>query len=388
MKKFKSILERPWAAYTFAACTAVLFFMILSHLGAIGTVLKSFLSLISPIIIGAIIAYLFSPIADFFSEKVFFKVKKEQVRHLFSVILTIVCFILLLALLLVALIPSLVQSVSKLVSNWDMYTEKLDTLITTVSAFAAERNISLNLENVAGYLDTAMEKGIALIKDNAGIIMDKASIIGTGVSNFAIGVVLGFCFLIARGTILKALHKIRRALVKEETIRRNNRLLYRCHKIFIRYAGCTLLDAFIVGIATLIFLLIMRMPYAPLIAMLVAITNIIPTFGPVIGAAFGIFFLILDKPLNAVFFLIFVIILQAIDGAIIKTKLFSGSLGIPGVWTLVLILLGGKVAGIAGIILAIPFAAIFVIVYKETVVPRLERRQMKINTVPQTENIH
>ncbi len=379
MKKIKALLEKPWFAYTFALCAAVLFYMVLSHLGAIGGVLHSFLSLISPVIIGAIVAYLLNPIAAFFAKKVFFKVKKERSRHAFSVIATLVCFVLLLALLLVALIPSLVQSVTKLVSNWGDYTAKLDGLIETVTAFAASKNISISLDNVSQYIDTAMDKGVDLLKNNISTILNQVGTIGTGVSNFAIGLVLGFCFLAAKKEIIKMMVSLRTALLREEKLARHNELLLRCHKVFIRYAGCTLLDALIVGIATLLFMLIMRMPYAPLIAVLVAITNIIPTFGPVIGAAFGVFFLILDRPINAVFFLAFIIVIQALDGTVIKTRLFKGSLGIPGVWTLVLILLGGKIAGIAGIILAIPFAAIVIILYQETVEPRLARRRNKIN---------
>lgn len=383
MKKWKELLEKPWAAYTFALCAAVLLYMVLSHLNTIGGVLHSFLSLISPVITGVIVAYLLDPIAKFFEIRVFKKVKKERSKRALSVIATLVCFVLLLALLLVALIPSLVQSITKLVSNWADYTAKLEGVIDWASALAVKFNIDLSLDNVTQYIDMAMDKGVELLKNNSKAILGQVGSIGTGVSNFAIGIVLGFCFLAAKAEILKALAKIRTAVLKQERIERNNELLLRCHRVFIRYAGCTLLDALIVGLATLLFMLIMRLPYAPLIALLVAITNIIPTFGPVIGAAFGVFFLILDKPINAVFFLVFIAVLQGIDGTVIKPRLFSGSLGIPGVWTLVLILLGGKIAGMAGIILAIPFAAIFVILYKETVEPRLEKRTVKINTKKQ-----
>ena len=123
----------------------------------------------------------------------------------------------------------------------------------------------------------------------------------------------------------------------------------------------------------------MGMPYAGLIAVMCALTNIIPTVGPMIGSAIGIFFLILDKPLNALWFFIFSCIWQSIDGMIIKPRLFKGSLGIPAVWTLVLIVLGGKVAGMLGILLAIPLAAIFVIFYQEVISPRIERRIAKVN---------
>ena len=383
MKKWEELLSKPWAAYTFALCSAVLFYMLLSHVSAIAYVLHSFFTLISPIIIGAVVAYLLNPAANFFEKKLFKKMKKESSRHIFAVIMTLICFILFLALLLVALIPSLVQSVSKLVSNWSVYTSKLEAVIERVTAFAESRNISIDFSNMSSLVDNAMDRAMELLKNNTATIFDKVTTIGTSVSNFAIGIVFGFCFLAAKKTILNLLSALRGALLKKERIKRDDELLRRCHKVFIRYFGCTLLDALIVGIATLLFMLIMRLPYAPLIAMVVALTNIVPTFGPVIGGAIGIFFLILDKPLGALWFLIFIVVLQAIDGAIIKPRLFSGSLGIPGVWTLVLIILGGKVAGMLGILLAVPFAAIFIILYHETVVPRLEKRTDKINFKPE-----
>ena len=121
------------------------------------------------------------------------------------------------------------------------------------------------------------------------------------------------------------------------------------------------------------------MPYAPLIAVVCGVTNIIPTFGPMIGAAIGVFFIILENPVKALIFLAFICVLQSIDGMVIKPKLYSGSLGIPAIWTLLLIIFGGKVAGILGILLAVPFGAIFVIIYNETIEPKLEKRAEKIN---------
>ena len=135
----------------------------------------------------------------------------------------------------------------------------------------------------------------------------------------------------------------------------------------------------IIAVGVLIFTIVMGMPYAGLIAVVCGLTNIIPTVGPMIGGAIGIFFLILDKPINALWFFIFICLWQSVDGMIIKPRLFKGSLGIPAVWTMVLIILGGKVAGMLGILLAIPLAAIVVIFYKEVISPRIERRIAKVN---------
>ena len=245
---------------------------------------------------------------------------------------------------------------------------------------AARHRINLDLSKIQSTIDNSMEKIIGTLKNNSKTILGKVGEIGSGIGSFFVGVIFGFCFLAAKSTLLNFLNQIRSALYTKERLEKNNLLWSRCHKIFIRYIGCTLLDASIVGVATLIFTLVTDTPYAALIAVVVAITNIIPTFGPMIGAAISIFFIILESPVKALVFLIFICIIQLIDGMVIKPKLFKGSLGIPAVWTLVLIILGGKIAGMLGIILAIPFAAIFVIIYRETIVPKLERRSEKLNS--------
>lgn len=379
MKKVKQWFTRPWVGYAAAACIAVVFYEVLEHFaafkGAIGTVW----TFLSPVVTGLVVAYLFDPVARFFENKVLKRMKKESARHLGGVILTVICLALVVVLLLVALIPSLAKSVSTLVSNWDSYTEKLSSLIEKIAAFASSHGINIDLSSIENFIGNSMSKLLVVVKNNAKGILNTIGSIGSGISNFAIGLLFGFCFLAAKKTLLDTLAKVRGALYKTETIEKNDRLFARCHRVFIRYIGCTMLDALIVGIATLIFLLIARMPYAPLIAVVVAITNIIPTFGPMIGAGIGIFFLVLESPFKALIFFIFICLLQGMDGMVIKPRLFKGSLGIPAVWTMVLIILGGKVAGMLGIILAIPVGAIFVILFTETIEPRLKKRAEKVN---------
>ena len=382
MKKFKELLKKPWAAYTFATCSAVLLFLVLANLSSIKNGLGVVWNLLLPIVIGAITAYLFNPLSNFFEKTLLKKVKKDSTRHTIGVVIVTVCFIILLAIILVALIPSLVQSISKLVKNWGVYTDKVRDIIKWVSAFALKHHIKIDLSTVNSFIDNLMEKIIDFFKGNYKSILSTLGNIGNGVISTVIGLLFGFCFLIAKESIANFFDKIRKSYIPEERIKKVNALYSRCNKIFLKYVGSTLLDALIIGICVLIFMLIMKMPYAPLIAVVCALLNIIPTFGPMISAAVGVFFLILENPWHALFFLIFVCTLQSIDGMVIKPKLFSGSLGIPAVWSLVLIIIGGKIAGILGILLAIPFAAIFVIIKNEYLLPKLEKRRLKINNLP------
>lgn len=380
MRKLKSLLKKPWAAYTFAACCAVLLYVVLSHWTAVWSGVKSFLSAASPIIIGLVIAYLLSPIARFFKTKLFRKIKKDSARHTAGVIMTLICFVLLLALLLLALIPSLVQSIGKLVDNWPDYIEKIDDLLVKVSALLQGWGIAFNVSSLSGLVDQYMDNVMELIKNNSDAILNALGNIGTGIANFAVGVVFGFCFLETEKLIISVTRRLRLLVETKERFESHNTLLNRCNNIFLRYVGCTLLDALIIGVVTLVFNLIAKVPYAPLIAVVVGITNIVPTFGPIVGGAIGCFFIVLESPIKALLFLVFICVIQAVDGTIIKPRLFSGSLGISGVWTLVLIIIGGKIAGVLGIVLAIPLAAMFVIVYQETIVPRMDKRYHSLNT--------
>ena len=379
-KKFEKMMARPWAAYTFAACCAVLLYLALSHFYVITAGFAALWKLLSPVFIGIVVAYLLNPISDIFEFKVFRKVKNRSAAHFWSVVLTVLCFVLFLAVLLLALIPPLVQSVSKLISNWDNYTDKLQELLEKAIAFAQSKNITLDVSNISTLIDNGMNTLKDWLVENYKTILSKVGSVGTSVSNYAVGIVFGVCFLFVEKTLVSFLKKIRTALFKKGRLDRNNDLLKRCHNVFIRYLGCTLLDAVIMGVGAFIFALIMRMPYAGLIAVVVGVTNVIPTIGPMIGAVIAMFFLVLDKPVNALWFFIFSCLWQTVDGLIIKPRLFKGSLGIPAVWTLVLIILGGKIAGMLGILLAIPLAAILVILYHETVEPKLNKRIDKLHS--------
>lgn len=380
-EKLKLLITKPWAAYTVATCSAVLIYLFFSNLPAVKAVLAKLYTYISPVVIGIVVAYVFNPVENFFEFKVLKKTKKESSRHTAAVILTIVMIVILLGMFLCVLIPSLIKSISKLIENWDGYILKAQELIGKAEVFAAAHNINFDFEGVKNYMDNASDTLTKYVKDNYQSILSAAGSVGSSVSNFAIGVLFGFCFLFSEQFLLGFVNRVRSAFLSSHTIERHNELFSRCNKIFVRYLGCTLLDSLIVGVCTLIFTLATGMSYAPLIAFICGFTNIIPTVGPWIGTGIGIFFLLLDKPVNVLWFVIFCCVLQGIDGMVIKPKLFKNGLGIPAAWSFILLIIGGKIAGITGIILSIPAGAVLEILYEETLIPWLDKKkQTKNNT--------
>ncbi len=376
MKKIKEFFQKPWAGYTIATCSAVVLYLLLTHLPVLFGGVKWFLSLISPVIIGGIVAYLLNPLSNFFENRVFKKVKKQSVRHTLAVAIVVIIILALLSLLLAALIPSLISSIKGIISNRNEYIAKVSHFLSRFN----KGSLNLDIDNITAKINESIDVLLNKAYTNLSVILSTVKDVSSSVTNFAFGLVFGVCFLLGKDTIKRIVTDIRHTYMTDERFEKNNAFWSNCHEIFTQYFSCTILDALIIGISNAILMAVFGLPNVALISVIVGVTNIIPTFGPAIGAILGAFLLVLDKPSYALTFLIFTVILQSLDGMVIKPKLFSNSLGLPAIWTIVAITLGGKLAGVPGIILSIPVAAIFVILYKQTITPIMERRKEKINS--------
>ena len=164
----------------------------------------------------------------------------------------------------------------------------------------------------------------------------------------------------------------RLALLPDQAYRNTASFWSRCNKILIQYIAFDLLDGMIIGLCNWVFMVVAGMPYVAIISVVVGVTNLAPTFGPMIGAVIGAFILVLVKPWYALLFLIFTLILQTLDGYVIKPRLFGEQLGVSAVWILISLVIGGRLLGVPGILLAIPFAAIVDFVYQDYVIKWLE----------------
>lgn len=150
--------------------------------------------------------------------------------------------------------------------------------------------------------------------------------------------------------------------------------LKKCDTICSRYIVFNMIDSLIIGTVNAIFMTFLGMQYMGMISFVVGITNLIPTFGPLIGTVIGGFVLLMVNPLHSLIFIIFTLILQIVDGYILKPRLFGDSLGVSGLWILMGIIVGGNMFGILGILLAIPCVAISDFIYGSYIIPSLEKR--------------
>ena len=377
MKKFHELLEQRWFSNLFVVCAGILFYLLMTHLymfaGAFGTVRR----VVAPIIIGIIIAYLLDPLAKFFEFKVLRKMKNEKGRRYIGVVLAILVVLLLVGLFFAMLVPSLISSVVGIASNADTYGKNIQKMMSDINRVMP--NLKLEPEKFVNFAEGILNQVMTYATKNSGDILSASTSIGKGVFNGLIGFIIGIYILLSKRYLLDGIYEIRKGFIPAEQLKKNNAFWARVHEIFIQFIGYDLLEGLIVGVINAIVMAILGMPFIPLISVVVGVTNLLPTFGPMVGGVVGALILLLNNPIHAFWFIIMVIVIQTIDGYIIKPRLFGGSFGIPAVWTLIAIILGGQMFGVVGILLAIPFAAIINILYKEQFVPWLAKRKTKIN---------
>jgi len=372
-KKIEKLLEKKWAANTFALCASVLFFLLVSHINYLFIGIGAVLGFIAPVIYGIIIAYLLNPIMKFFERTVF---KRFKHKHGMSVALAFILVFALLGLLIGTLIPSLISSAASITGYADEYYQSVEEFAEENAAFFANFNIDI-IQKTNSWEDI-VSRIMGSVSSNSEAILAASQQAGKNATNFGLGVILAVYFLMAKRSLLDGVNRLRKLLMKDKTFEEHNVFFARCHKILGSYIGFDVIDGIIVGGINAILMAIFKMPSIALISVAVGVTNLIPTFGPIVGAIIGVFILFLTNPVQALIFLIFTIVIQILDGYIIKPKMFGNTLGVPSVWILIYIIVGGKIFGIAGIFLAIPFAAIFAFVYEENIIPWLHKRKKKL----------
>ncbi len=371
MKFNKEWLEKRWVGYTIAACAAVVLYLLLSHLGTLGGILKAFVGILKPVIYGIMIAYVMEPLVRFFQKRVFGAMGNESLKRLISVFCAIVSVLVFIVILMVALVPQIIDSVATFFSNLGKYISSLQSLISSLGDTTAESYFDIS--KITEMINNLLQALNSSMPTTANRILNTSYSIGMNVFNLVVAFILAVYFLADKSRVMENIKRLLRALLPETGYRRFGKFCIRCHHILIQYIGCDLLDALIVGVANYIFFKISGMPYAVMIAVVCGVTNLAPTFGPIVGGVIGTFILVLVNPWYALWFIIFTFIVQLIDGYIIKPKLFGNTFGVSSLWILIAIIVGGRMFGVWGILLAIPVAAILDFVYHEYVLTRLEQ---------------
>lgn len=378
----KTIRNAAWFPTAVAISIGVLLYILLSRFTGIWGCVKTFLGFFKTVILGCVIAYLVNPLANLFA-KLFKRVKKDGRRKLLSNVLAFLVVIVFLIFAVAILVPQLVDSIETFVSNMDGYVASVNSMLESIG-------LSKNTVDLSGLISSSeniISSISELISDHAGEIISTVTNTGKGMFQWVIAFILSIYLLAEKENLKAGFRRLLKAIFGEEKYGGVRVFLHKCDSICNRYIVNNLIDSLIVGIANAIFMTICGMQYVGMISFVVALTNLVPTFGPMIGLVIGGFVLLMVNPMHALIFVIFTLVLQTCDGYVIKPRLFGNSLGVSGLWILVGVIAGGNMFGVIGILLAVPCVAIIILIYETYILPGLEGRFVLKNQATSNESI-
>ena len=383
-----------WGLTAFlTVCAVLVFFDTFYQNGVLQRFLSKLASILAPVLYGAAIAYLLTPVMSWLEKAIragwkrLFPKKDLKPRsgglRLVSILLTEAVVIFLLYLLMSVLIPQLVDSVTTLINNAEAYYRKVYTWANGL--LDSENEIAVWL---AGMITERYTDGMAFLTDKVLPWAQKAVVPLTNGIWSGIRGAVGFAFDLIVGIIVsiylmgmkeKSLARCCKAVYavlpekKADAVMRGTRTV---DHIFSGFVRGKLLDSLIIGILCFIGCSLMNMPYTPLVSVVVGVTNVIPFFGPFLGAVPSAFLILLVSPKQCLIFVIFIVVLQQFDGNILGPKILGDATGISSFWVIVAILVGGGFGGVLGMFLGVPVFACVQELVKFLMDRRLRRRDM------------
>ncbi len=357
-----------WFQNAIAISIGVVLFTVLWKFPDIWSNIMKFINFFKPVIMGCILAYLVSPLANWFDKQL----ARANVKKGGTLVANILAFSVVLLVLInavIILLPQLVNSIKTFADNLDGYMISFRSMVNGLGIPKDMLDIDALLSSSGGLVNTVID----LIKENMDSILSVSASAGRGVLQWGIAFIISMYLIAEKASIRDGFKRLLKAIFGQK-YKDVHFFLSKCDEICSRYIVFSLIDAIIIGALNAIFMAICGMEYIGLISVVVGITNLIPTFGPVIGCVIGGFVLLMVNPVDSIIFVIFTIVLQACDGYVIKPKLFGNTLGVSGLWILIGVVVGGNMFGVAGILLAIPGVAILDFIYKQYIISYLENR--------------
>lgn len=349
-------------------------------------VFRAVLKTFSPIIWGLIIAYLLNPImvkADNFLKPIINKKKeRNSTVRVVSIVITSVLAIAVLTAVIAMVIPELVNSLNVLIDNAPAY---FNNLYNTVMEFL-DNNPELSstirtwLEEQVAHIQDSIISWISSLKPTIEniitVLKNGLSSVFSGVKDFILGFIVSLYLLYNKEQFLAQSKKVLYAFFSKKRCEKLLNIGKEANEKFTGFLSGKAIDSFIIAMLAFTTLTIMEMPYTVLISCIIGITNMIPFFGPIIGAVPCGILVLLYNPAKVIPFIIFVVVLQQIDGNIIGPKILGNSIGLPTFWIIFAIFIGGGLFGFIGMLIGVPVFAIIYTLFKNSVDEKLKLKNL------------
>ena len=353
--------------------TVILIFAFIYIKDIIG-ILKYIFKLLMPFIIGLAIAFVLNVLINVIEKKWF---KNWQVslttKRTVSLLLALTIVIGFIVFLLFLIIPNLQNTIAIFADNIPKYNENLQSMLNNLG-------IDSNIVNeIVEVLKALGDSASTYIKENSNQVLEVtlgiATNVVTGFINVTIGIVFAIYFLGQKEKLGAQVNKLLEAYVPDAKRKKIQDIASLSNKTFANFIGGQCIEAIIIGVLCFIGMFILRLPYATTISVLVGFTALIPVFGAFIGTIIGAFLIFMISPIQALIFILFIIVLQQLEGNLIYPKVVGKSVGLPGIWVLVAVTIGASINGILGMLISVPIASIIYSVIAMNVKYRLNEKK-------------
>ena len=383
--KLKKTLKLAWSnglSLFMAMAGAILLVFLLFRFDSILDQILRVCNILMPIIMGIVIAYLLNPVVEFyerhldrslgkFIEK---KTKKKVSMRGLSIFISVIIVLAVIALLIMMVVPQIYTNISNLVYS---FPEQIQDLVGKLMELAKNNEKVRNAIN--GFYDNLMNYITNWIKSDmlgqVSVVIDGImGIFGTAV-NCLVAFIVAIYVLLSKETFRRQIKKVINAFFNERQTNVIVSVVKESDKIFGGFISGKIIDSFIIGVICFVCCLILRMPYVALVSVIVGVTNLIPFFGPYIGAIPSAVLILLDSPSKGIVFIIFIAILQQVDGNIIGPKILGQSTGLSPFWVVFAIFLGNGLFGIVGLFIGVPLWAVVYYLIKRYVNYRIRIKE-------------
>lgn len=383
----KSMTKRV-LVYIVAGIGILAAYFILINLKRVSGIFSSVSGILRPFIIAAIFAYIVNGPMMFF-ERLFGRLTDKKkprpvLKRVLAIIAAWVASLAVLVLFFVIIVPDVKISITTLINNLPSYFESLKAFITAlaekyqldISYLNSFMNFQVTADGIMEIIDKYSDALIPQLANIANISVQ----IGSFIADVIIAIIISVYLLFSKETLIAQLKKVLYALFSRKLADVSVRVARETHRTFSGFINGKLLDSLIIGILCFIGMSILKFEYALLISFIVGVTNVIPFFGPMFGAVPSVLLLLMIDPWHALWFAVFIFALQQLDGNVIGPKILGDSTGLPALWVMFAILVGGALWGVAGMFVGVPLFAVIYRFSKEILENLLKKKNMPENT--------
>lgn len=363
----------------------VLLFVLAQNLSAVGAFFLWVFRLMNPLIIGLCIAFVLNVMMRGLENRVFAFMGRSKrpwvqaMRRPVSLIATFLVILLAIAIILLVIIPGIDDTVKSLTARLPVFTRNC---ITWVSDFLADNNISSEVINELqvdwnNLLNTVAD----VLKNGTGSLFNFAANFTTsvfgGLVNFFLGLILAIYILLQKEKIGRLFHRAMRAFLPDRVTDKIEEIARLSGDIFSSFITGQLVEAVILGSLCFVGMLIFRFPYAGVVSVLVGVTALIPIFGAWIGGGISAFLILMESPIKAVLFIVFLLVLQQLENNLIYPRVVGKQVGLPAILVLLAVLIGSSTGGVLTILVSVPLCSVLYTLFRQAVDDRLARRKAR-----------